>query len=85
GVEEGQGLFKEEGGGDQGIMFGYATDETPELMPATLVYSHQILEKLGELRRSGKSPQLEPDAKSEVTLKYEGSRPVGGNAVVVSH
>ena len=85
GVEAGQGLFKEEGAGDQGIMFGYATDETPELMPATLVYSHQILEKLAELRHSGKNPQLEPDAKSQVTLKYEGSRPVGVNAVVVSH
>ena len=85
GVEEGQGLFKEEGAGDQGIMFGYATDETPELMPATLVYSHQILQKLAALRHSGKNPQLEPDAKSQVTLQYEGSRPVGVNAVVVSH
>ncbi|MFN3609640.1 MAG: methionine adenosyltransferase [Hyphomonas sp.] len=85
GVEEGQGLFKEEGAGDQGIMFGYATVETPELMPATLVYSHQILQKLAELRHSGKNPQLEPDAKSQVTLQYEGSRPVGVNAVVVSH
>ena len=85
GVEAGQGLFKEEGAGDQGIMFGYATTETPELMPATLVYSHQILEKLAELRHSGKHPELEPDAKSQVTLRYEGSRPVGVNAVVVSH
>ncbi|MEZ5997576.1 MAG: methionine adenosyltransferase [Hyphomonas sp.] len=85
GVEEGQGLFKEEGAGDQGIMFGYATNETPELMPATLLYSHQILEKLAALRHSGKCPQLEPDAKSQVTLRYEGSKPVGVNAVVVSH
>lgn len=85
GVEAGQGLFKEEGAGDQGIMFGYATTETPELMPATLVYSHQILEKLALLRHSGKHPELEPDAKSQVTLRYEGSRPVGVNAVVVSH
>ena len=85
GVEAGQGLFKEEGAGDQGIMFGYATTETPELMPATLVYSHQILEKLAALRHSGKHPELEPDAKSQVTLRYEGSRPVGVNAVVVSH
>jgi len=85
GVEEGQGLFKEEGAGDQGIMFGYATNETPELMPATLVYAHQILEKLAALRHSGKCPQLEPDAKSQVTLQYEGSRPVGVNAIVVSH
>jgi S-adenosylmethionine synthetase len=85
GVEAGQGLFKEEGAGDQGIMFGYATTETPELMPATLVYSHQILERLAEMRHSGKHPELEPDAKSQVTLRYEGSRPVGINAVVVSH
>ncbi len=85
GVEEGQGLYKEEGAGDQGIMFGYATTETPELMPATLVYAHQILQKLAELRHSGKNPQLEPDAKSQVTLQYEGSHPVGVNAVVVSH
>ncbi|MFN7054343.1 methionine adenosyltransferase [Hyphomonas sp.] len=85
GVEEGQGLFKEEGAGDQGIMFGYATNETPELMPATLVYSHQILEELAKLRHSGANPELEPDAKSQVTLQYQGSKPVGVNAVVVSH
>ncbi len=85
GVEAGQGLFKEEGAGDQGIMFGYATNETPELMPATLVYSHQILQKLAALRHSGARPQLEPDAKSQVTLQYEGSKPVGVNALVVSH
>ncbi len=85
GVEAGQGLHQEEGAGDQGIMFGYATDETPELMPATLVYSHQILRKLAELRHDGTHPELEPDAKSQVTLQYDGSRPVGVNAVVVSH
>ncbi|MEL6415620.1 MAG: methionine adenosyltransferase [Pseudomonadota bacterium] len=85
GVEAGQGLHQEEGAGDQGIMFGYATDETPELMPATLVYSHKILRDLAELRHSGKHPELEPDAKSQVTLQYDGSRPVGVNAIVVSH
>lgn len=85
GVEAGQGLHQEEGAGDQGIMFGYATDETPELMPATLVYSHQILRKLADLRHSGANPELEPDAKSQVTLQYDGSRPVGVNAIVVSH
>ena len=85
GVEAGQGLHQEEGAGDQGIMFGYATDETPELMPATLVYSHQILLKLAELRHNGTHPELEPDAKSQVTLQYDGSRPVGVNAIVVSH
>jgi S-adenosylmethionine synthetase len=85
GVEAGQGLHQEEGAGDQGIMFGYATDETPELMPATLVYSHQILLKLAELRHNDTHPELEPDAKSQVTLQYDGSRPVGVNAIVVSH
>ncbi len=85
GVEAGQGLHQEEGAGDQGIMFGYATDETPELMPATLVYSHKILKKLADLRHDGTHPELEPDAKSQVTLQYDGSRPVGVNAIVVSH
>ncbi|MEL7539924.1 MAG: methionine adenosyltransferase [Pseudomonadota bacterium] len=85
GVEAGQGLHQEEGAGDQGIMFGYATDETPELMPATLVYSHQILRRLADLRHDGTHPELEPDAKSQVTLQYDGSRPVGVNAIVVSH
>jgi S-adenosylmethionine synthetase len=85
GVEAGQGLFKEEGAGDQGIMFGYATNETPEYMPATLVYSHQILQRLAQLRHDGTHPELEPDAKSQVTLRYEGSKPVGVNAIVVSH
>ncbi len=85
GVEAGQGLHTEEGAGDQGIMFGYASDETKELMPATLVYSHKILRKLAELRHNGTHPELEPDAKSQVTLQYDGSRPVGVNAIVVSH
>ena len=76
---------KDEGAGDQGIMFGYATDETPDLMPATLYYSHKILERMAADRHSGAAPFLEPDAKSQVTLRYEGSRPVGVNAVVVSH
>ncbi|MEM1106474.1 MAG: methionine adenosyltransferase [Pseudomonadota bacterium] len=84
GVEAGEGLFKEEGAGDQGIMFGYATNETPELMPATLVYSHQILSRMAQLRRSGERPEFEPDAKSQVTLQYEAGKPVGVNAVVVS-
>ena len=84
GVEEGQGLYAEEGAGDQGIMFGYAADETPELMPATLVYSHQILQKMAELRHSGERPEFEPDAKSQVTLRYVDEKPVGVNAIVVS-
>ena len=75
---------KDEGAGDQGIMFGYATDETPDLMPATLYYSHKILERLAADRHSGKAPFLEPDAKSQVTLRYEGSLPVACTAIVVS-
>jgi len=75
---------KDEGAGDQGIMFGYATDETPDLLPATLYYSHRILERMAEDRRSGAAPFLEPDAKSQVTLHYEGGVPVGATALVVS-
>ncbi|WP_394653003.1 methionine adenosyltransferase, partial [uncultured Sphingomonas sp.] len=75
---------KDEGAGDQGIMFGYAADDTPELMPATLQYSHQILERMAADRHSKKAPFLEPDAKSQVTLRYEGSRPVACTAIVVS-
>jgi S-adenosylmethionine synthetase len=76
---------KEEGAGDQGIMFGYATDETPELMPATLQYSHNILNKLASLRHSGELDFLEPDAKSQVTLLYENGVPTKVLSIVVSH
>jgi S-adenosylmethionine synthetase len=75
---------KDEGAGDQGIMFGYATDETPELMPATLQYSHNILRRLAEVRHSGERPELEPDAKSQVTLVYENGRPVRAASIVLS-
>ncbi|WP_454884428.1 methionine adenosyltransferase [Sphingomonas oryzagri] len=75
---------KDEGAGDQGIMFGYATDETPDYMPATLYYSHRILEKMAEDRRAKAVPFLEPDAKSQVTLQYEGGKPVRATALVVS-
>ncbi|MFN9497544.1 MAG: methionine adenosyltransferase [Erythrobacteraceae bacterium] len=75
---------KDEGAGDQGIMFGYATDETPDLMPATLYYSHKILERMAADRHSGEAPFLEPDAKSQVTLRYEQSLPIAATAVVVS-
>ncbi|MGE3142533.1 MAG: methionine adenosyltransferase [Hyphomonadaceae bacterium] len=75
---------KDEGAGDQGIMFGYATNETPELMPATLQYSHNILSVLAKARKSGKEPALEPDAKSQVTLRYEGGRPVHVESIVLS-
>ena len=76
---------KDEGAGDQGIMFGYATDETPELMPATLQYSHNILRRLAELRHSGEIEALEPDAKSQVTLLYENGIPTQVLSIVVSH
>ena len=75
---------KDEGAGDQGIMFGYATDETPGLMPATLYYSHKILERMAADRHSGAAPFLEPDAKSQVTLRYENEVPVKATALVVS-
>ena len=75
---------KDEGAGDQGIMFGYATDETPDLLPATLYYSHRILERMAKDRHSGRAPFLEPDAKSQVTLQYENGAPVRATALVVS-
>jgi S-adenosylmethionine synthetase len=75
---------KDEGAGDQGIMFGFACDETPDLMPATLYYSHKILERMAEDRHSGAAPFLEPDAKSQVTLKFENGQPVAATAIVVS-
>ncbi|MBS0479268.1 MAG: methionine adenosyltransferase [Proteobacteria bacterium] len=75
---------KDEGAGDQGIMFGYAANDTPDLMPATLYYSHKILEQMAADRHSGRAPFLEPDTKSQVTLRYEGSVPVACTAVVVS-
>ncbi len=84
GVEAGSGLHKEEGAGDQGIMFGFACTETDELMPAPLQFSHRILRGLSEARHSGREPRLEPDAKSQVTLQYENGKPVRALSVVVS-
>jgi S-adenosylmethionine synthetase len=75
---------KDEGAGDQGIMFGYASDETPELMPATLQYSHEILARMAADRHSGAAPFLEPDSKSQVTLRYENGVPAAATAIVVS-
>jgi S-adenosylmethionine synthetase len=82
GVDAGEN--KDEGAGDQGIMFGYASDETPDLMPATLDYSHKILERMAADRKAGTAPFLEPDAKSQVTLRYANERPVEATAIVVS-
>ncbi len=75
---------KDEGAGDQGIMFGYATTETPSLMPATLQYSHEILRTLADFRKSTPDSGLEPDAKSQVTLQYENGRPVRAVSIVLS-
>jgi S-adenosylmethionine synthetase len=83
GVDAGE--KKDEGAGDQGIMFGYACDETPELMPAPLYYSHRILKLLAEARHSGKEPALGPDSKSQVTVEYKNGKPVGARQIVVSH
>ena len=85
GVDAGtDGSNKDEGAGDQGIMFGYACNKTPDLMPATLDYSHKILQRLADDRKSGTAPFLEPDAKSQVTLRYENGKPVKAMAIVVS-
>jgi S-adenosylmethionine synthetase len=75
---------KDEGAGDQGIMFGYACNETPELMPAPIQYSHNILRAMADARHAGREPLLGPDAKSQVTLRYVGGKPVGATAIVVS-
>ncbi|MEZ5882901.1 MAG: methionine adenosyltransferase [Paracoccaceae bacterium] len=78
-----QGVDKD-GAGDQGIMFGYATDETAELMPAPILYSHAILRRLAEVRKAGIEPTLRPDAKSQLSVRYEGGRPVGVSSIVLS-
>ena len=75
---------KDEGAGDQGIMFGYATRETPELMPAPIQYSHAILRRLAEVRKSGAEPTLGPDAKSQLSMRYENGKPVAVTSLVLS-
>ena len=82
GVDEGD--EKEQGAGDQGLMFGYATNETSVLMPAPIYYSHLLVQKQAELRKAGVLPWLRPDAKSQVTLRYEDGKPVAIDAVVLS-
>jgi S-adenosylmethionine synthetase len=84
GVTEGQGAHMEQGAGDQGLMFGYATNETEVLMPAPIYYSHRLVERQAELRKNGTLPWLRPDAKSQVTLRYENGKPVAIDAVVLS-
>lgn len=85
GVTEGQGQFKSQGAGDQGMMFGYASDETPELMSAPIALSHRILEQLQEARTSGRVSYLRPDAKSQVSVCYANGAPQSISTVVVSH
>jgi S-adenosylmethionine synthetase len=75
---------KDEGAGDQGIMFGYATDETPDLMPAPILYAHAILRRLAEARKSGAEPDLRPDAKSQLSLRYVDGKPVEVTSIVLS-
>ena len=75
---------KDEGAGDQGIMFGYAVDETPELMPAPILYAHAILRRLAEVRKNGTEPRLGPDAKSQLSIRYEGGKPVEVTSLVLS-
>ena len=84
GVTEGAGLHKEQGAGDQGLMFGYATDETPELMPAPIQYAHQLAKQLAKVRKDGKVDFLRPDGKTQVTLDYVDDVPVRVDAIVVS-
>ena len=75
---------KDEGAGDQGIMFGYATNETPDLMPAPIQYAHAILRRLAEVRKSGEQAVLGPDAKSQLSVRYENGKPVGVTSLVLS-
>ncbi|MGZ3239648.1 MAG: methionine adenosyltransferase [Burkholderiaceae bacterium] len=84
GVDEGKGLDLDQGAGDQGLMFGYACDETPDLMPAAIYYAHRLVERQSQLRKDGRLPWLRPDAKSQVTLKYVDGRPVAVDTVVLS-
>ena len=84
GVDEGKGIDLDQGAGDQGLMFGYACNETPELMPAAIYYSHRIVERQSQLRKDGRLPWLRPDAKSQVTLKYVDGKPVAIDTIVLS-
>ena len=78
------GSDKEEGAGDQGIMFGYACRDTDSLMPAPIHYSHQILHKMAQARKDGSAPGLEPDSKSQVTMLYENGKPSKVTSLVIS-
>ena len=84
GVDEGNGIDLDQGAGDQGLMFGYACDETPELMPAPIYYSHRLMERQAMLRKDGRLPWLRPDAKSQITFKYVDGKPFAIDTVVLS-
>ncbi len=84
GVNEGSGIDLDQGAGDQGLMFGYACDETPELMPAAIHYAHRLVERQSQLRKDGRLPWLRPDAKSQVTLRYLNGKPVSAETIVLS-
>jgi S-adenosylmethionine synthetase len=84
GVDEGKGLDLDQGAGDQGLMFGYACDETPEMMPAPIYYAHRLVERQADVRRDGRLPWLRPDAKSQVTLRYVDGKPQSIDTVVLS-
>src|SRR5258706_1528278 len=84
GVDEGKGLDPDEGAGDQGLMYGFACDEPPQLMPVPIYYSHRLMERHGELRKDGRLPWLRPDAKSQVTVRYLDGKPVQIETVVIS-
>jgi len=84
GVTEGEGMFKEQGAGDQGIMFGFACDETPELMPMAIQYAHMVTQRLTEVRKSGILPFLRPDGKSQVTVRYHNGAPAKVDTIVVA-
>jgi S-adenosylmethionine synthetase len=84
GVTEGEGLFKEQGAGDQGLMFGYACNETPELMPMPIMFAHKLTKRLSDVRKSGLLPFLRPDSKSQVSIQYINDKPIRVDAVVVS-
>ncbi|MFN8841653.1 MAG: methionine adenosyltransferase [Burkholderiales bacterium] len=84
GVDEGRGIDLDQGAGDQGLMFGYACDETPVLMPAAIYYAHRLVERQSDLRRDGRLPWLRPDAKSQVTLRYVDGKPHSIDTVVLS-
>jgi S-adenosylmethionine synthetase len=84
GVTAGEGLHREQGAGDQGLMFGYATDETPELMPMPIMYAHKLTKRLTQVRKNGALDFLRPDGKSQVTVEYENGTPLRVDAVVVS-